>query len=181
MQYQDQGEGNREILPDWFFFFGGKTEQMERMEEEAGQTASMSQPALKFVYAWSMVLFFALVAYGILVVVKRQSYVGLIVAMLLFAQFSLMNLLMMTHGVISSDNRDMEDSIYGWFGQTSVLMACTDFWYIAYCTVFSVVFGVRIFMERRRKMAEGDEERAEAGYQKYEAPEITVQDKKEQV
>lgn len=182
MQYNDNGEGNNQILPNWFFYLGGKTEEEQRMAEEAGQVSSTNSAGMKFAYVWTLILFVCLVAYGSFVLVKRQQCFGIIVALLLFAQFSLMNLLVLTNGGISSDNRDLEESIYGWYGQTSVLMAYTDFWYIAYCILFSIAFAVRILMERRRKGKESGDDSQEAGeYQKYEAPEVSVTDKKNMV
>jgi hypothetical protein len=94
-------------------------------------------------------MFIAILLYGVFILVKRQSTSGLRLSLILFAQFALLSLRMMGQGVISLDDRDLEDSIYGWYGQIGALMAYTSFWYVLYCIVFTIAFTVRAFLERR--------------------------------
>jgi len=170
-QYQEGGEDQVQV-PNWYLFIGGQTEQDRRQQEENGQQAG-SSGALKFVYVWSLILFVLVLAYGVFVLYKRRPTLGLMILMLLFASFSLMNLLLMGQGVIETDGRAMEDSIYGWYGQLGVLMVYTDFWYMMFCIVFVFALAVRMFLFRRsnKNANQGGEENA---YQQYEAPEVRM-------
>lgn len=103
-------------------------------------------------------MFLGILIYGIVVLAKKQSKVPLVVIMLLYAQFCLMALVMASQGVISSENREFEDSVYGWYGQMGVLIAYQSFWFLLFSVVFSIVFGVVALLERRRLKKEGVEE-----------------------
>mmetsp|Transcript_51041 Transcript_51041/g.153430 ORF Transcript_51041/g.153430 Transcript_51041/m.153430 type:complete len:300 (-) Transcript_51041:525-1424(-) len=148
----DNDNDNGVTIPDWYIFLGGKTEEMQRWtEENTGRRGAEAEStgAEKFVYAWTLVMFFSLVAYGTYALHKRHPATAIVVFLLIFAQFCLLQLILLAQGVISADDRDLEDSVYGWYGQAGVLLAYTNFWIVLFCAIFSVVFIVKGFLERR--------------------------------
>ena len=52
------------------------------------------------------------------------------------------------------EDRIMEDSIYGWYGQIGVLMAYIDFYGLLFCVGFLVFLG--LFMKTRSRGEEDD-------------------------
>ena len=145
------GNGDQINLPMWYIFLGGESEEMRRQREEMnrdGMGAEESTGALRFVYAWTIVLFIGLMSYGVFVISQRRSPLGLIVSLLMFAQFALLNMLMISQGVISTEGREMEDSVYGWYGQMGVLLVYTNFWMMLYSLLFAGAFGVRMVWAR---------------------------------
>jgi len=161
------GEGAymRAMLPDWFFFFGGEIEQDEREREEMGM--GKNEGSVKFVYAWLMVMFVGLTIFAMHSMWVGKDRMGLIVALLLFGQFSLLNLLTSVQAV-ETENRQMEDSIYGWYGQFAVLLAYTDFWIMLHCFLAAAVLGLmRLFENKRASSAEAVQEDIE-GYRREE-------------
>ena len=103
-----------------------------------------------------MLMFIGIVLYGAFCLVKGRD-LGLVrVALLLFAQFALMSLLLLGQGVIEMDGRAMEDSVYGWYGQLSVLMVYSNFWYFLYAVLASLALTVRLFLLRRTAATSSD-------------------------
>jgi hypothetical protein len=94
-----------------------------------------------------------LLVYGSFVLLTGRSVLGLIVLCAVFAQFSLIQILLCGQGVISSDNRQLEDTVYGWYGQAGVLQVYTDFGMFLFCTGFCLIFAIhgliRICASRR--------------------------------
>lgn len=153
----------RASMPSWFFFFGGKLEEDDRQREEMGLT--QSQGNMKFVYFWSILMFIGLAVYGWMTLYKGQDRMGLIIALAIFGQFALLNLIT-TVGAVSTDDRDMEDSIYGWYGQFSVLLAYTDFWMMLQTFGFAAVLLITRYMDKKKAASESqDQEEIQMGYQ----------------
>lgn len=172
-QYANNGEDQderyyeqmqlRASMPNWFFFFGGKLEEDDREREEMGVT--QSQGNMKFVYFWSIFMFIGLAVYGWMTLYKDGDRMGLIIALAIFGQFALLNLIT-TVAAVSTDDRDMEDSIYGWYGQFSVLLAYTDFWMMLQTFGFAVVLGVIRYMDTKKAATTSeDQEEIQMGYQ----------------
>mmetsp|Transcript_19638 Transcript_19638/g.41260 ORF Transcript_19638/g.41260 Transcript_19638/m.41260 type:complete len:304 (-) Transcript_19638:91-1002(-) len=132
---QGGGEGQM-MMPSWYSFFGGKVQGDDREREDMGMNRQ-SSGAMKFVYAWTIVMFIGLFAYGWRNLTTGQGRIGLIVALLIFGQFCILNLITTVQGAIETDAQFFEDSIYGWFGQYSVLLAYTDFWMMLHCFLFA--------------------------------------------
>lgn len=173
--------GNMVYTPDWYRFIGGGTrnEEDRRFYEENGISFNYDEPtgAMKFVYSWSIIMFLGLLVYGSFVILTGRSVLGLVVLCAVFAQFSLLQILLCGQGVISSDDRDLEESIYGWYGQSGVLQVYTDLGYFVFCASFCLIFAVKglvsIVLARRgggagssAKDAGADEEEA------YSAPAV---------
>jgi len=142
-----------------YFFFGGEIEQDDREREEMGM--GKNEGSMKFVYAWLIVMFFGLTVFAMRSMWVGRDRLGLIVSLLIFGQFSLLNLLTSIQA-ISSDNRDLEDSVYGWYGQYSVLLAYTDFWIMLHCFLAAGALGLlRCFDKRKASKAEAVQEDVE--------------------
>lgn len=155
------------MLPGWYFFFGGNIEEDDREREEMGM--SSNEGSMKFVYFCTIVMFVALSIFGFRAMYGGKDRLGVIVALLIFGQFSLMNLLTTVQGTIETDNRFFEESVWGWFGQWSVLVAYTDFWLMLHCFIFAGLLGLlRCLDGKARQAADGEaveQSMLEMGYQ----------------
>lgn len=140
-------------MPNWFFFFGGKLEEDDREMEDMG--VGQSQANMKFVYLWTVFIFIGLAIFGWITLYKGRDRMGLIVALTIFCQFALLNLIT-TVGAIGTDNRDLEDSIYGWYGQFSVLLGYTDFWMMLQTFGFAVVLAITRCMDKNRSASKDE-------------------------
>lgn len=158
MQMQ-QGNGNNNnnrqgnimgMLPGWYTFFGG-TVQAEGEGREAEMNVNTSSGAMKFVYSWNIIMFIGMTIFGYRTLANGKDRMGLIVALLIYAQFSLMNLITLTQGTIATNDRFFENSVYGWFGQWSVLVAYTDFWMFLHSIIFAAVLSLIQCYNRDRK------------------------------
>ena len=152
MQAQ-QGGHNRQgnmmgMLPGWYTFFGGSANLGGEDREREGMMMNSSSGAMKFVYFWNIIMFVGVTIFGYRTLANGKDRMGLIVALLIYAQFSLMNLMTLTQGTIQTDERFFENSIYGWFGQWSVLVAYTDFWMFLHSVIFAAVLGVIQYFNR---------------------------------
>jgi len=157
----------RAMLPDWYFFFGGSMEEDERQREEMG--LGQNNGSMKFVYICTIVMFLAMAVFGFRSMYAGKDRSGVIMALLIFGQFSLMNLLTTVQGTIETDNRFFEDSVYGWYGQWSVLVAYTDFWLMLHCFIFAGFLGLLRCLDKRAAQ-DADDEAAnlEMGYRQEE-------------
>ncbi|GKZ00575.1 hypothetical protein MPSEU_001009700 [Mayamaea pseudoterrestris] len=160
MYYYFQNNGNQDenavILPTWYKFLGGQSaggEEMRRYQEENGLTSADDTPAaVSFVHGYTMFVFIAVLLYGGYVFLNGEAYSGLVVSMAVLSQFLLMIIVLLPQGVIQSDDRDIENSIYGWYGQTAVLMVYQDFAYILFCLSFIGVLAIiKLIIWRRAK------------------------------
>jgi len=158
-------EQEEEVLPGWFYFLGGENEEMQRWKEEntGDRVASSSEGGLKFVYALTLILAFVLLGYGAFVIGNKQCPMNLVVLLGLTATIGLMNLLMSVAGV-TADDKDMEDSYYGWYGQMGVLLVYTNFWMMLFSIGFCVILPVKAYFEKKNEnKGEKGENEAEAG------------------
>ncbi len=155
--YSQDDEGDGQPLPSWYVFLGGETEQMEKWREEnTGQRArgnSVTYSGLNFAYFLTMALFLGLLAYGAMTLGKKEPITNLTVFLVLCAVIGLMNLIM-SMGTISTDNRDLEDSYYGWYGQTGVLLVYTNFSLLLFSFAFLIAFQVRNYLDRKAEEKE---------------------------
>jgi hypothetical protein len=151
-QYQQQqngsGDGQQIYTPGWYQFLGGKGQDDQREREEMGLEGD-TNGGVKFVFVWSLLLFVSILMYGSFVFYQHHKQRGIALtyyttlAVLLFAmlQYSLLQLVLVPQGVIAVDERDMEDSIYGWYGQWPVLLVYFEFAQCLFSGICFLLFG----------------------------------------
>mmetsp|Transcript_8812 Transcript_8812/g.16019 ORF Transcript_8812/g.16019 Transcript_8812/m.16019 type:complete len:297 (-) Transcript_8812:153-1043(-) len=139
----DDQNGN---LPSWFTFFGGASESELRFREENGYNNPRAG-SLSFVYAVSLVWFITLLLWGGFVIYKKSPTLGMVATLLaVFAQFSIMMIVLLIQGPISTDSDELETNIFGWYGQLGVLMTYSNFWMALYCITFSGLIAAREYL-----------------------------------
>ena len=141
-------------------------EEDERQREEMG--LGQNEGSMKFVYTCTILMFIGLSIFGLRSLYMGKEKSGIIVALLIFGQFSLMNLLTTVQGTIETDNRFFEDSVYGWYGQWAVLVAYTDFWLMIFCFIFASLLGMLQCIDKRaasNNVARDESDMVEMGYQ----------------
>jgi len=155
-QNGEQGGENgsmQALLPNWFFFFGGQMEGDER-EREEGMGMNQNEGSMKFVYAMTIITFVGLTIFAMRSLWAGKDRLGVIVALLALGLFSVMNLLTSVQS-ISSDGRYSENSVYGWYGQFSVLVAYTDFWVMIHCFGAAAVLGLLRWKDKKSASGSG--------------------------
>lgn len=77
-----------------------------------------------------------------------------------------------------TDDRDLEDSVYGWYGQIGVLMVYTFCAYCWFCFIFVVVLLARAFYQRKFEKEDSAEVEMSANNyysaDNYQAPQVQV-------
>ena len=141
---------------------------MSYAEENTGQRNedTGSSVGLQFVYVWMVLLLVGILVYGTMTLYKKATMRPLIFTLLFFANFCLLTLIMAGQGLISSEGRMFEDSIYGWYGQMGVLITYQAFWFLCYTVAFSFAFGILGCMDKGRQYddKEDDEVEMSRGY-----------------
>ena len=170
MDDNNEDGNNGQVLPNWYIFLGGgdNSEQMQRWKEdntgERAEGQASTPGGLKFVYAWTIIMFLALWGYGAFALAKKRDVSTLVMLLGISASLGLMNAIMAAQGVISSDDGDMEDSYYGWYGQIGVLMAYTDFWIMLFSFGFLTAFKVRSYLNNKNeKQKQGEHDNDNEG------------------
>lgn len=160
--YGDNGNGERMSVytPSWYNYLGGKYDDIGSRDREAlGMDSSAdNSESLRFVYTWSVLVFMAILAYGSYVFYKRQPLMTLNVMMGLVWQYALLLMVLMPQGIISTEERDLEDSVYGWYGQMGVLMVYFSSAQLLFCPCMMIMTAVKIMLERRFGEEKKDEE-----------------------
>ena len=145
---QANGDNNNIRFPNWYASIGGRTEEDQRGREEMGANADEASGALKFIYTWTLLVFLGMLLFGAVTIYKRKPLTPLIVTMLSIGQFALMQLILLGQGVIATEGREMEDSVFGWYGQLPVLMVYSDWGYFLFSIGFSVLLCAKIFVDK---------------------------------
>lgn len=158
--YQQNNDRYREALPTWYINMGGELgdDEMNRAREEQGLSSDEATGPLKFVHRFTIFLFVALLAYGAVAMYFKQFLVPVYVAMGVFAVMSALQIIVLTQGVIKTDEREMENSIYGFYGQLGVLMVYANYAYFWFAIVFGVIFGAKAFAEYKLSSVETETE-----------------------
>lgn len=150
--YGDNGDGERMGIytPSWYNYLGGKYDDIASRDREAlGMDSSVDNSAsLRFVYIWSVIIFVAILAYGTYTFYKRQSITTLNVMLGLVWQYALLLMILMPQGIISTEERDLEDSVYGWYGQIGVLMVYFSSAQLLFCPCMMILTGVKSMLEK---------------------------------
>lgn len=122
--------------PTWYSGWATTEEQQEQRDKNREQPGS-----LKFVYVWQILMFIVIVAYGLTVIRENRNTTGLIVALVVWANFCFTSMWLMADGSIATDGEEVLRS--GFYGQMSVLIFMTNFWYFFHGLVFAIVFWIR--------------------------------------
>ena len=137
------------MLLGWYFFFGGAVEDDKHKWEDMGM--SQNNGLMKFVYICTIIMFIGLSVFGFHIIYMGKDRMGVIVALLIFGMFRLMNLITTVQDTIETNNRFFEDSVYRWFGHWDILVAYTDFWLMLHCFIFASLLGLLRCLDRNRK------------------------------
>lgn len=122
--------------PMWFSGWT-KTEEEKQQMMEDGETSS----ALIFVYVWQILMFIVILAYGYKVIRENRIVSGVTIALVVFMNMAFLSMWMLADGSIVTDGQEVQR--FGFYGQFSVLMFITNFWYILFGIVFTIVFVLR--------------------------------------
>lgn len=138
--------------PAWFSGWAVTEEEREQMLEDGESSA-----ALKFVYAWQIIMFAVILLYGMLVIRQNRVMTGLVIALVVFANMCFLSMWMLADGSIITDGEYVQQ--IGFYGQFAVLMFITNFWYILFSVIFACVFGLRAH-RMHTKTAKAEKEQA---------------------
>lgn len=180
MYYGDGGNGDNVVqqLPYWYIYLGGETEDMQRWNEEnmgerAQRMSNNSNPTMNFAYFLTIVLFLGLLALGAKSIAQKDIPL-LAVTLVIAIVVAFMNLLMAASTLARDDERDQEDSYYGWYGQMGVLMVYTDFWIMLFSFGFVIAFQVSNFLKKKSEEKESNSGLAGEDYQAHEEKHAVV-------
>lgn len=144
--------------PNWYSGFMTTEEERQEMQDNLEQPGS-----LKFVYVWQILMFAVIGWYGLKVIHQNRNPSGLIVALLVWANFAFISMWLMADGSIVTDGQLVKRS--GFYGQMSVLIFMSNFWYFIHGLAFVLVFWIRsTCLEQEEKMAAEDEASRESSY-----------------
>lgn len=136
---QQQNDDGEPTTPWWWIF--ASEEDRRRREEE-----NFNNPALVFIYVWSLVLFISILYFGYREIRERQDLYRVVSALVVFANFCLMSLFFLggLEGGVQTEGRELEEQ--GFYSQFGVMMYITMFFWL----IFSCVFGVLFFLRAKK-------------------------------
>jgi len=158
------GDSQQIFTPGWYQFLGGKQGEDDRREREEAGIVGEEAGGTKFVYGWTLALFLGVVIAGSVFMFRHYRlnaagssqkasvpfyYASMLLMLFFMLQYSLALLVLVPQGVITTDDRDLEDSIYGWYGQWPVLLLYFEFAQCIFAAVGMVLCGVALFFLRR--------------------------------
>lgn len=159
-----QGEPlpDQEWAPAWYSGF------MTTEEERLAMQDNLEQPgSLKFVYIWQIIMFACIGWYGLKIIGQNRNPTGLIVALLVWANFAFISMWLMADGSIITEGQQVKRT--GFYGQMSVLVFMSNFWYLLHGLAFVLVFWIRsTLLEEQEQMEKGQKARQQT--RSFEAP-----------
>jgi hypothetical protein len=162
-------------IPTWFQLISGSNGQSEAMsrwqeentgvrQEEDDQDEGKATVGGIIVTLYMALAVLATVIYGANRLYKtglqklgRNGVKGLVVALVLVMNLLFLNL-MLAPSLVSVEDRMMEESVYGWYGQLGVLMLYIDFYGLLFCAGFLVAFYFIFFRNGKDQDIEQGEE-----------------------
>lgn len=145
----NNGDGMTFYTPGWYQFLGGRIDQDSRDREMLGLSVDENSGAIKFVYGWSIVIFLSVLAYGTYVFYKRRTVMGLNGLLAINMQYALLMIVVVPQGVIGGmDERSLEESAYGWYGQMGVLLVYFFYAQLLFGVVFLVLNSLKAGFDR---------------------------------
>lgn len=164
----DNGNGERMNIhtPNWYNYLGGKYDDIASRDREALgiDSSTDNSGSLRFVYTWSVMVFVAVLAYGTYVFYKRQTTTTLNVMLGLVSQYALLLMILMPQGIISTEERDLENSVYGWYGQLGVLMVYFSTAQLLFCPCMMILTVIKSTVEKAVSGGKQDEEEDAMNY-----------------
>jgi hypothetical protein len=113
-----------------------------------GRGDEATSGALRFVYAWQIVMFVIIVAYGYNVIHAHKNSSMLIGALLVWFQSNFLAMFLLSYAI---EGRGME--LERFYGQFSVLMFMTNAWYVVHGLIFSFVFAIQEVVSKQQAKA----------------------------
>lgn len=131
-----QVKADQDWAPAWYSGFITTEEERQEMQDNLESPGS-----LEFVYVWQILMFIAIGLYGLKVIRENRNPTGLIIALLTWANFAFLSMWLMADGSIVTDGNAVKRT--GFYGQISVLIFMTNFWYFLHGLAFILVFWIR--------------------------------------
>lgn len=157
-----QAMADQEWAPAWYSGFITTEEEREAMQNNLEQPGS-----LQFIYVWQIIMFIVIVLYGLKVINQNRNPTGLVIALMVWANFAFLSMWLMADGSIVTDGQQVKRT--GFYGQMSVLIFMANFWYFLHGLAFVLVFWIRSTIladqEQREKLA-----KIEGSSSSYDAP-----------
>lgn len=154
---QEQHNDEQKMTPWWWFFASEETRH--RREE-----SSSNNPALVFVYVWSLSLFLAILYFGHRELSNGSDLYRVVACLAVFANMAFLTLFLIggLEGV-ETGGRELEEQ--GFYSQFSVMMFLTNLCWMIFTSSFALFFTVQA---RRSGVTKIDFE--ETDYQMHEPP-----------
>lgn len=127
---------DQEWAPTWYSGFMTTEEERQMMQDNLEQPGSLT-----FVYIWQIVMFAVIGYYGLKVIRENRNPTGLIIALLVWANFAFLSMWLMADGSIVTEGQAVKRM--GFYGQLSVLIFMSNFWYFIHGLAFVLVFWLR--------------------------------------
>jgi len=148
---------DQEWQPAWYSGFSVSEEERQQMQDNLEQPGS-----LKFVYIWQIIMFAVLASYGLLVIRQNRNPSGLIIALLVWSNFAFLSMWLMADGSIVTEGQQVKRT--GFYGQMSVLIFMSNFWYFLHGFAFVLVFWMRsTFREEKEESEKAKEVQSSEG------------------
>jgi hypothetical protein len=133
---QGEPQDDQEWAPTWYSGFMTTEEERQMMQDNLEQPGS-----LKFVYIWQILMFAVIGYYGLKVIRENRNPTGLIIALLVWSNFAFLSMWLMADGSIVTDGQEVKRT--GFYGQMSVLVFMSNFWYFIHGLAFVLIFWIR--------------------------------------
>ena len=133
---EGEAKADQEWAPTWYRMFITSDEERQEMQDNLESPGS-----LKFVYIWQILMFIVIGVYGLKVIRENRNPTGLMIALLVWANFAFLSMWLMADGSIVTDGQEVKRM--GFYGQMSVLVFMSNFWYFIHGMAFVLVFWLR--------------------------------------
>lgn len=135
---QQQQNNNNDDQPStpWWWFFADEETRRKREESQS------NNPALVFVYVWSLVLFCAILYFGHRELRNGSDLYRVVACLAVFANFSFLTMFLIggLQGV-ETEGRELEEQ--GFYAQFSVMMFLSNFYWTLFAASFALFFTVQ--------------------------------------
>lgn len=142
-------------VPKWYRYIGGTFSGDEDREQEAiwgdnrerendmSMYGNVETGVIEFIYAWVIIMFVCIVLHGCIVLIRNRPTNGIRLSTFMFIQFLFLIILIIGQGVIKTDERDLENNVYGFYGQLSILLLYTCCGFFIFCIILHIALHIR--------------------------------------